>query len=151
MFVAAAAAHRRAAFEGADQMMDWLKSRAPFWKKAHGFGRCKWIEPRAATDYDDAARWDAAPQRAGDRPMSPSQADVLDEAVRLSARRPHRGGPRLHAGAHRRAHRFSDTRDLATDTSGDVLAAAGSPDAGHTLAARAHRARRRGRPSASRC
>ena len=35
----AAAAHRRAAFEGADQMMDWLKSRAPFWKKAHHAGR----------------------------------------------------------------------------------------------------------------
>ena len=58
VFVAAAAAHRRAAFEGADQMMDWLKSRAPFWKKAHGEGGASWIEP-CAQDYDDAARWDA--------------------------------------------------------------------------------------------
>ena len=58
VFVAAAATHRRAAFEGADQMMDWLKSRAPFWKKAHAGGDARWIEPRAQ-DYDDAARWDA--------------------------------------------------------------------------------------------
>ena len=60
VFVAAAAAHRRAAFEGADQMMDWLKSRAPFWKKAHGPADARWIEPRAQ-DLDDAARWDAPP------------------------------------------------------------------------------------------
>lgn len=60
VFVAAAAAHRRAAFDGADQMMDWLKSRAPFWKKAYGAGGPNWIEPRAQ-DHDDAARWDVAP------------------------------------------------------------------------------------------
>ena len=66
VFVAAAAAHRRAAFEGADQMMDWLKSRAPFWKKAHADGAARWIEPRAE-DYDDAARWDA-PSEAEPRP-----------------------------------------------------------------------------------
>lgn len=58
VFVAAASAHRREAFEAADQLMDYLKSRAPFWKKswdAHGQGR--WIEP-SARDYEDAARWD---------------------------------------------------------------------------------------------
>ncbi len=58
VFVAAAAKHRRAAFDGADQMMDWLKSRAPFWKKAHAGDAARWIEPRRQ-DYDDAARWDA--------------------------------------------------------------------------------------------
>lgn len=57
VFVAAAAAHRRAAFEGADLLMDWLKSRAPFWKKAHGPAGSGWIEPRAQ-DHADAARWD---------------------------------------------------------------------------------------------
>jgi molybdopterin synthase catalytic subunit len=36
VFVATAAGHRRAAFEACDQIMDWLKSRAPFWKKQHG-------------------------------------------------------------------------------------------------------------------
>lgn len=57
VFVATAAAHRRAAFEAADQLMDYLKSRAPFWKKSHGQGGARWIEPRAQ-DYEDAARWD---------------------------------------------------------------------------------------------
>ncbi len=58
VFVATAAAHRRAAFEGADFLMDYLKSRAPFWKKSHEAGGARWIEP-AARDYEDAARWDA--------------------------------------------------------------------------------------------
>lgn len=57
VFVAAAAAHRRAAFAAADQLMDYLKSRAPFWKKSHAEGGARWIEPTAA-DYADAARWD---------------------------------------------------------------------------------------------
>ena len=57
VFVATAAAHRRAAFEGADHLMDYLKSRAPFWKKSWGAGGGRWIEPRAQ-DYEDAARWD---------------------------------------------------------------------------------------------
>ncbi len=58
VFVAAAAAHRRAAFEGCDRTMDFLKSRAPFWKKEHTAFGARWIEPRPQ-DYDDAARWDA--------------------------------------------------------------------------------------------
>ena len=57
VFVAAAAAHRRAAFEGCDRMMDFLKSRAPFWKKEHAAAGARWIEPRPQ-DYEDAARWD---------------------------------------------------------------------------------------------
>lgn len=68
VFVAAAAAHRRAAFLGADQLMDYLKSRAPFWKKAHDAHGGRWIEPRAE-DYQDAARWDApAPLYRSDPP-----------------------------------------------------------------------------------
>ena len=58
VFAAAAAAHRRAAFEGADFIMDALKSRAPFWKKSHAADGARWIEP-SARDYEDAARWDA--------------------------------------------------------------------------------------------
>ena len=67
VFVAAAAAHRRAAFEGADFIMDALKSRAPFWKKSHEAGGERWIEP-SGQDYEDAARWDAptAPRPAKD-------------------------------------------------------------------------------------
>jgi molybdopterin synthase catalytic subunit len=58
VFVATAAAHRRAAFEAADLLMDYLKSRAPFWKRARGAGGDHWIEP-TPQDYADAARWDA--------------------------------------------------------------------------------------------
>jgi len=57
VFVAAAAAHRREAFEAADRLMDYLKSRAPFWKKEHGPAGAKWIEP-TARDLSDAARWE---------------------------------------------------------------------------------------------
>lgn len=58
VFVATAAAHRRQAFEGADFLMDHLKSRAPFWKKEHGPDGARWIEPRQA-DYQDLTRWTA--------------------------------------------------------------------------------------------
>jgi len=57
VFVATAAAHRRAAFEAADQLMDYLKSRAPFWKKEHGPDGDRWIEP-TEQDRTDATRWD---------------------------------------------------------------------------------------------
>lgn len=57
VFVAAAARHRREAFEGADYMMDYLKSRAPFWKKETGDQGSRWIEP-TARDRTDVERWD---------------------------------------------------------------------------------------------
>lgn len=56
VFVACAAPHRRAAFEACDYLMDYLKSRAPFWKKEHGPEGARWIEPRAQ-DHADIARW----------------------------------------------------------------------------------------------
>ncbi|MBW8813593.1 MAG: molybdenum cofactor biosynthesis protein MoaE [Caulobacterales bacterium] len=57
VFVATAAGHRRAAFEACDFLMDYLKSRAPFWKKEHGPAGARWIEP-TAQDHADRARWD---------------------------------------------------------------------------------------------
>jgi molybdopterin synthase catalytic subunit len=54
--VAASAEHRRAALEAVEFLMDRLKTEAPFWKKEHGPGGERWIEPRAQ-DYADAARW----------------------------------------------------------------------------------------------
>ena len=57
VFVATAAAHRREAFEAADQLMDYLKSRAPFWKKETGPDGSRWIEP-TERDLADAERWD---------------------------------------------------------------------------------------------
>lgn len=57
VFVATAAGHRREAFEACDFLMDWLKSRAPFWKKEHGPDGARWIEP-SDRDRTDATRWD---------------------------------------------------------------------------------------------
>jgi molybdopterin synthase catalytic subunit len=57
VFVATAARHRRAAFEACDFLMDYLKSKAPFWKKEHGRDGARWIEPRAE-DHADLARWE---------------------------------------------------------------------------------------------
>jgi molybdopterin synthase catalytic subunit len=56
VFVAAAAAHRRAAFDAVDYMMDRLKTEAPFWKREHGPEGPRWIEARDA-DLKDKARW----------------------------------------------------------------------------------------------
>lgn len=57
MMVATAARHRRAAFEGAEYMMDWLKSRAPFWKREISTdGRAEWVAAKAS-DEDALARW----------------------------------------------------------------------------------------------
>ena len=58
VFVATAAGHRRAAFEACDFLMDYLKSRAPFWKKEHGPAGARWIEPREQ-DHADIARWES--------------------------------------------------------------------------------------------
>jgi molybdopterin synthase catalytic subunit len=57
VFVATASTHRRQAFEACDFLMDYLKSRAPFWKKEHGPDGARWIEPRAQ-DHADVARWE---------------------------------------------------------------------------------------------
>jgi len=57
VFVAAAAQHRRAAFEGADYLMDYLKSRAPLWKKSIETDGARWIEP-TPSDHADADRWE---------------------------------------------------------------------------------------------
>jgi molybdopterin synthase catalytic subunit len=56
MMVATASAHRQAAFAAAEFLMDYLKSRAPFWKKEAGPGGSGWVDAR---DTDEAAltRW----------------------------------------------------------------------------------------------
>ena len=56
MMVATAAPHRKDAFEAAEFLMDYLKSRAPFWKKeltAEGEG---WVDAKD-TDEDALKRW----------------------------------------------------------------------------------------------
>jgi molybdopterin synthase catalytic subunit len=56
MMVATAAPHRADAFAAAEFLMDYLKSRAPFWKKEIGTDGAAWV---AAKDADEAAltRW----------------------------------------------------------------------------------------------
>lgn len=56
VFVAAAAAHRRAAFEAADYMMDRLKTEALFWKREDRADGSHWIEPTDG-DHAERARW----------------------------------------------------------------------------------------------
>jgi molybdopterin synthase catalytic subunit len=55
VLVIAASSHRQAAFDGANFVMDFLKTAAPFWKKEHGVDGTKgqWVSAR---DADDAAR-----------------------------------------------------------------------------------------------
>lgn len=56
VLVVTASAHRQAAFESANFLMDYLKTSAPFWKKEHGADAGGWIEAKA--DDDRAAeRW----------------------------------------------------------------------------------------------
>ncbi len=56
VFVAAASAHRRAAFDAVDYMMDRLKTDAVFWKREGRADGSEWIEPTAA-DRAALARW----------------------------------------------------------------------------------------------
>lgn len=56
VFVAAAAAHRRAAFDAVDYLMDRLKTDALFWKREDGVDGPRWIEPTEG-DRADRARW----------------------------------------------------------------------------------------------
>lgn len=56
VFVATAAPHRRAAFEAADYLMDYLKSEAPFWKQETRNGEARWVEP-CAQDIKEKTRW----------------------------------------------------------------------------------------------
>lgn len=59
VLVVTAASHREAAFEAASFMMDFLKNRAPFWKKEHlaGGGEGEWVAAKASDD-DALKRWE---------------------------------------------------------------------------------------------
>lgn len=56
MMVATASAHRAAAFEAANFLMDYLKSRAPFWKKEVTNDGASWVAAKAS-DEDALKRW----------------------------------------------------------------------------------------------
>ncbi|CAM3547931.1 molybdopterin synthase catalytic subunit MoaE [Parendozoicomonas haliclonae] len=59
VFVGMASAHRQAAFEACEFLMDYLKTRAPFWKREQTTEGERWIEARDS-DSEAADRWQAA-------------------------------------------------------------------------------------------
>ena len=56
VMVAVASRHRHAAFEACAYIMDYLKTRAPFWKKEATPDGAHWVDARES-DFDAAARW----------------------------------------------------------------------------------------------
>jgi len=54
--VGTASRHRTAALEACAFLIDWLKSRAPFWKKEHFAERTAWVDARAEDD-EKAESW----------------------------------------------------------------------------------------------
>lgn len=57
VLVLAASAHRQPALEACAFLMDWLKTRAPFWKREEfAGGESRWVAAKA-TDDEAAARW----------------------------------------------------------------------------------------------
>jgi molybdopterin synthase catalytic subunit len=56
VLVAVASAHRDAAFDACRFMIDWLKTKAPFWKAEETEAGRRWVEARAE-DADAAGRW----------------------------------------------------------------------------------------------
>jgi len=56
VFVAVASLHRGEAFSACEFIMDFLKTRAPFWKKCRNENGESWVEAKT-TDVDASARW----------------------------------------------------------------------------------------------
>jgi molybdopterin synthase catalytic subunit len=56
VLVVVTGAHRGMAFDACEFVMDYLKTRAPFWKKERREDGERWVEPRASDD-EAAARW----------------------------------------------------------------------------------------------
>jgi len=56
VFVGVTSAHRQAAFDACNFVMDYLKTRAPFWKKENTAEGSRWVEGRAS-DQAAAERW----------------------------------------------------------------------------------------------
>jgi molybdopterin synthase catalytic subunit len=62
MMVATTSSHRLAAFAAAEFLMDYLKTRAPFWKQVEKADGKIWVDAKA-TDDKAAERWTAPPHR----------------------------------------------------------------------------------------
>ena len=62
VLVVTASLHREAAFAAAEFLMDYLKTRAPFWKQVEGKTGLVWVDAKE-TDDAAAARWQKPPGR----------------------------------------------------------------------------------------
>lgn len=60
VLVATASSHRQAAFAAAEFLMDYLKTRAPFWKQVESADGAAWVQAKSADDTA-AERWSAPP------------------------------------------------------------------------------------------
>jgi molybdopterin synthase catalytic subunit len=69
VLVATASIRRHAAFAAAEFLMDYLKTRAPFWKQVEAAAGTRWVEAKA-TDDAAAERWSADSRLAGARRRS---------------------------------------------------------------------------------
>jgi molybdopterin synthase catalytic subunit len=56
VFVGVASAHRQAAFQAAEFLMDYLKTRAPFWKLEERTSGLSWVEAKVQDD-ESVKRW----------------------------------------------------------------------------------------------
>jgi molybdopterin synthase catalytic subunit len=63
VLVVTVSSHREAAFAAAEFLMDFLKTRAPFWKQVDVAGQTNWVEARE-TDDRLAARWQSSERAA---------------------------------------------------------------------------------------
>ena len=62
VLVATTAGHRQAALESCEFLIDWLKTKAPFWKKEETPEGARWVEAKESDD-EQAARWEVDPER----------------------------------------------------------------------------------------
>lgn len=67
VLVAAASSHREASFEACHFLIDWLKTKAPFWKLEDTPDGGKWVDARDSDDLA-AARWNPS-----DEPLNPDK------------------------------------------------------------------------------
>ena len=57
VLVLTASRHRKASLAAAEFLIDWLKTKAPFWKSEETAGEARWVAARAS-DEEAAAKWD---------------------------------------------------------------------------------------------
>ena len=62
VLVATTSSHRQAALESCEFLIDWLKTKAPFWKKEQTPKGARWVEAKSEDDAQ-ADRWEIEPER----------------------------------------------------------------------------------------